>query len=171
MWQALFKVSDRAQNRWSQSTQSVFWSEHITPCKKMGCSPYFVLTGTHPLLPCYVVEANYLLSLPESLISTTDLVARRAIALQKCQEDLKDLKLWVHQACNKAVIKFEHDHSHKIHDFDFKQGNLILIHNTTIKKALNHRMRSHYFRSMIICYVWTVRKCTIAYHKGLLYDL
>ena len=88
----------------------------------MGCSPYFTLTGTHPLFPFDVMEANYLLPPPESLMSTTDLVAHRAIALQKCQKDLKDLKLRVHQARNKAAIKFERDHSHKIHDFDFKQG-------------------------------------------------
>ena len=29
--QALFKASDGAQNRWSQSAQSVFWSEHVIP--------------------------------------------------------------------------------------------------------------------------------------------
>ena len=148
--QALFKASDRAQNRWSQSAQSVFWSERVTPRKRMGCSPYFALTGTHPLLPFDVVEANYLLPPPESLMSTTDLVARRAIALQKRQEDLKDLKLRVHQARNKAAIKFERDHSHKIRDFDFKQGDLVLIRNTAIEKALNRKMRPRYFGPVVI---------------------
>ena len=54
----------------------------------MGCSPYFAVTGTHPLFPFDIVEANYLLPSPESLLSTTNLVVCHAVALQKRQEDL-----------------------------------------------------------------------------------
>jgi len=70
--QALFKASDGEEHKWSQVTQSVFWSERMTPCKHMGCSPYFAITGTHPLLPFDIIEANYLLPPPDSLISTTE---------------------------------------------------------------------------------------------------
>ena len=83
MRQALFKASDGAEGKWSQATYSVFWSERITPRKRMGCFPYFTVTGTHPLIPLDVVEANYLLPPPDSLLSSTDLIARHAIALQK----------------------------------------------------------------------------------------
>ena len=61
----------------------VFWSEHITAWKQMGYLPYFAVTGTHPLLPFDIVEANYLLPPPDSLLSTTDLIVCQAIALQK----------------------------------------------------------------------------------------
>ena len=81
--QALFKASNESESKWSQAAQSVFWSEHITPRRHMGCSPYFAVTGTHPLLPFDIIEANYLLPPPEFLLSTTDLVACRAVALQK----------------------------------------------------------------------------------------
>ena len=105
--QALFKVSNGSKSKWSQAVQSVFWSERITPRRHMGCSLYFAVTGTHPLLPFDIVEANYLLPLPESLLSTTDLVARHAVALQKRQEDLARLWDWVHKMCNRAALRFE----------------------------------------------------------------
>ena len=54
----------------------------------MGYSPYFAVTGTHPLLPFDIIEANYLAPPPDSILSTTNLIARCAIALQKRQEDL-----------------------------------------------------------------------------------
>ncbi|KNZ81897.1 hypothetical protein J132_10176, partial [Termitomyces sp. J132] len=63
------------QSRWSTATYSVFWSERITVCKRMGCSPYFATTGTHPLLPADIVEATYLQPLLNLLLSTTDLIA------------------------------------------------------------------------------------------------
>ena len=54
----------------------------------MKCSPYFAVTKTHPLLPIDIVEANYLLPPPESLIFMTELIVRQAVALQKRQDYL-----------------------------------------------------------------------------------
>ena len=63
--------------------------------------------GTHPLLPFDIVEVNYLLPPPESLLSTTDLVVRHAVVLQKRQEDLARLRDWVHKTRNWAALRFE----------------------------------------------------------------
>ena len=116
----------------------------------MGCSPYFAIMGTHPLLLFDIVEANYLLPLPDSLLSTTDLMVRRAIALQKRQENLLQLKDRIHSAQNRAALCFEQDHTHTIHDFNFKPGALVLVWNTAIEKALNWKMRPRYFGLMVV---------------------
>jgi len=79
--QALFKASDGIESKWSQVAHSVFWSEHVTSRKRMGCLPYFAVTGTHPLLLFDIVEANYLAPPPHSLLTTTDLIMTRAITL------------------------------------------------------------------------------------------
>ena len=42
---------------------------------------------------------------------------------------------------NRAALRFERHHSHMIWDFDFKAGDLVLIRNTAIEKALNQKMR------------------------------
>ncbi len=81
VWQALFKVSDGVEGKWAQVTYLVFWLERITSQKCMGCSPYFAVTGTHPLIPLDVIEANYLLPPPDSLLLTTNLIACHVIAL------------------------------------------------------------------------------------------
>ena len=86
--QVLFKVANSEQSCWSQVTYSVFWSEHITPRKHMGCLPFFTAMGTHPLLPFDIIKANYLLPPLDSILSTTNLVAQRAIALQKHQSNM-----------------------------------------------------------------------------------
>ena len=103
----------------------------------MGCAPYYAITGMHPLLLFDIVEANYLLPPPDSLLSTGDLIVWQAIALQKQQADLKNLKGKVYQAQNKAAIQFKREHSQTIHDFDFKTGDLVLVQNIVIEKALN----------------------------------
>ena len=39
---------DGVQSQWLKSTFLIFWADHVTICQRMGCSPYFAVTGTHP---------------------------------------------------------------------------------------------------------------------------
>ena len=116
----------------------------------MGCAPYYAVTGTHPLLPFDIIEANYLLPPPDSLLASIDLIARRAVALQKRAEDLDQLRARVHQERNRAAAHFERDHAANIKNYDFKPGNLVLVRNTAIEKALNRKMRPRYTGPLVV---------------------
>src|SRR6266404_5826487 len=116
----------------------------------MGCAPYYAVTGTHPLIPHNIVKANYLQPPPSSLLATTDLIVRRAVALQKRSEDLERLQDRIHQARNKAALHFEQEHSASIRDFNFQRGALVLVRNTAIEKALNRKMRPRYTGPMVV---------------------
>lgn len=148
--QALFKSCNGDQSKWSSSAYSVFWAERVTIRRRMGCSPYFATTGTHPLLPFDIAEANYLLPPPESNLSTTDLIVRRAIALQKRRPQLARLRDMVYDARRKAAFIFEKEHAHTIRNYDFQLGDLVLIRNTAIEKALNRKMRARYLGPCIV---------------------
>jgi hypothetical protein len=116
----------------------------------MGCSPYFAITGAQPVIPLDIIEATYLQPPPNSILSTTNLIARRAIALQKHSDDLSKLYSKVYDARRKAAICFEKTHTRTIHDFNFKRGDLVLIRNTAIEKALNRKMRPRYLGPLIV---------------------
>lgn len=148
--QALFKACDGDQSKWSSVAYLVFWAERVTVRRRMGCSPYFATTGTQPLLPFDISEADYLLPPPESPLTMTELISRRAIALQKRREHLAELHNKVHSARLKAAQQFEKDHSHMIKDYNFKTGDLVLIRNTAIEKALNRKMRARYLGPLIV---------------------
>jgi hypothetical protein len=148
--QAIYKGCDGDESKWFSSAYSVFWAERVTVRRRMGCSPYFATTGTHPLLPFDIAEANYLLPPPDSVLSTTDLIARRALALQKRRSQLAQLHDKVHSARLEAARRFEKEHSASIKDYDFKMGDLVLIRNTAIEKALNRKMRARYLGPLIV---------------------
>ena len=124
--------------------------EGVTIHRRLGCSPYFAITGAHPLLPFDIAEANYLLPSPDLTLSSTDLIARRAMALQKRQSNLTQLHDKVHSARLTAARRFEKEHSASIKDFNFKLGDLVLICNTAIEKALNQKMCARYLGPLII---------------------
>jgi hypothetical protein len=49
-----------------------------------------------------------------------------------------------------AAIRFEREHAATIRDFDFQRGDLVLIRNTAIEKALNRKMRSRYLGPLVV---------------------
>lgn len=127
--QSLYKAVDGDQSKWHS---------------------YFAATGTHPLLPLDIAEATYLLPAPDSPLSTTDLIARRAVALQKRRDQLSLLHSNVFEARIRAAIRFEREHAATIRDFDFQRGDLVLMRNTAIEKSLNRKMRARYLGPLIV---------------------
>src|SRR6267154_1282398 len=116
----------------------------------MGCSPYFAVTGTHPILPLDIAEATYLVPPPDSPLSTTDLIAACAITLQKRKSHLSTLRSKVMAAQIRAAVRFEREHSATIRDFDFQLGDLVLVRNTAIEKSLNRKMRARYLGPLVV---------------------
>jgi hypothetical protein len=91
MRQALVKACEGDIGKWNRGTYSVFWAERMMTRKRIGCLPFYAVMGTMPLIPLDIVEATYLQPPPESTLTTTELIARRAITLQKRPADLEEL--------------------------------------------------------------------------------
>jgi hypothetical protein len=87
---------------------------------------------------------------PDTVLSSTDLISRCAIALQKRRNQLAQLHDKVHSARLAAAKRFEKEHSATIQNYDFKLGDLVLIRNTAIEKALNRKMRARYLGPLIV---------------------
>jgi len=148
--QALYKSVDGVQSQWSKGAYSIFWADRVTIRRRMGCSPYFAVTGTHPILPLDIAEATYLLPPPSTPLSTTELIVTRAIALQKRRAHLSTLHSKVMAARVQAAVRFERTHSATIRDFNFQRGDLVLVRNTAIEKALNRKMRPRYTGPVVV---------------------
>jgi hypothetical protein len=116
----------------------------------MGCSPYFTITGAHPILPFDIAEATYLQPPPTSVMSTTKLISHCAIALQKRSADINNLYSKVYQARLKAARRFEQDHLRTLKDFNFQCSSLVLMCDTQIEKSLNKKIHARYIGPLIV---------------------
>ena len=56
----------------------------------------------------------------------------------------------VYQARISTAIRFKKKHWHTIHNYDFQLGDLVLIRNTAIKKALNCKIQPQYLGPLIV---------------------
>src|SRR5215510_15877169 len=116
----------------------------------MGCSPYFAVTGVHPLLPLEFFEATYILPPPDLVLSTEDLITQCAITLQKHSEDLMHIYSNIYKACHKAAVRFEKEHKAMIKNYNFKCSDLVLLCNSQIEMVLNTKMQLHYTGPLIV---------------------
>jgi len=148
--QSLLKATEGEETKWAAALHSVFWAERITVKRRLGVSPYFAITGTHPILPLDIIEATYLSPPPESILTSTDLIARRAIELQKRREQVQRLHEKVYVTRVKAARRFEQENKATIKDFNFKRGDLVLMRNTAIEKSLDRKMHARYLGPLVV---------------------
>ena len=49
-----------------------------------------------------------------------------------------------------AAVRFKREHSATVRDFNFGRGDLVLVCNTAIEKALNRKMRARYLGPLVV---------------------
>ena len=83
------------------------WADRITVRKRLGCSPYFALTGTHPVLPFDIMQATWLMQIPRHILSTTELIGLRARALALHTDRVKDIMETINEKKRKERKKIK----------------------------------------------------------------
>ncbi len=93
----------------------------------MGCSPFFAVTGTHPVLPLDIVEATWLVKYPGHMLTTEEVIGYRARALAKHLSDVAQLRSKLHEIKVRETLKYAHMHAATIKQLNFKPGSLVLV--------------------------------------------
>ncbi|KAF9536030.1 hypothetical protein CPC08DRAFT_593898, partial [Agrocybe pediades] len=77
--QMLYKMLGAANvSKWFWFLTYVLWADRVTVRKRMGCSPFFMVTGAEPTLPLDLKEATWLVKVPDRILTDEELLALRA---------------------------------------------------------------------------------------------
>jgi len=149
--QMLYKATGAANvNKWYWFLNSVLWADRISIRRRTGYSPYYMVTGAHPILPLDVKEATWLVKPPDRVISETELIGLRARALTKHKIHVEQMRKRIDEAKLKRLKIYERDFRAVIKDFKFEPGDLVLVRNTAIEKSLDKKMKPRYTGPMIV---------------------
>jgi hypothetical protein len=151
--QSLFEAAGGDNKKWYYFFHHVMWANCITVRKGTGYSPYFMITGAHPTLPLDIIEATWLVNLPDRTFSTSEIIGYHAQALAKYVQHVGDMQAQVDLRKQKRLLKYNKEHATTIKDYNFKPGSLVLIRNTEIGKSLNKKMKAQYLDPMIVLHV------------------
>lgn len=146
----LYKATEGQTSKWFEFFHHVLWADRISVRKGFGCSPYFMVTGAHPILPLDIQEATWLVQLPDRVLTTEELIGYRARALAKHKIHVDEMRERVSKTKRDRLKKFEEQNSAKIRDYHFKPGDLVLVRNTAVESSLDKKMKPRYLGPMII---------------------
>ena len=116
----------------------------------MGCSPYFAVTGSHPILPFDLAEANCLAPPTDFPISTADLIWQRAEALQNRYQAVQELREGKYAERIANALEFEKKFDHRIKDYHFEAGSVVLMRDSAIAKSLNSKAAPRYKGPLVV---------------------
>ena len=149
--QMLYKATGAANTKkWYWFLQSVLWADRTSIRKRTGYSPYYLVTGLHPILPLDAAEATWLTRPPETVMTFEEMIGSRARALAKHRIHLIKMRARIDQEKLKRLKQYEKDFKAVIKDYCFKPGDLVLVRNTAIESSLDKKMKPRYNGPMIV---------------------
>jgi hypothetical protein len=148
--ESIMKAAEGDESKWPDVAPAVFWAERVTIQKSTGYSPYYLAHGVEPLLPFDLAEATYLAPDINGPMTTEDLVALRAKMLLKRPQDLQRVREKVLKARWESVKQLEKDLGHRIKEFNFHPGQLVLVRNSRFDKGLTNKTKPRFLRPMVV---------------------
>lgn len=149
--QMLYKATGAKNiNKWYWFLQSVLWADRISIRKRIGYSPYFMVTGLHPILPLDAAEATWLARAPERVMTNEEMIGSKARALAKHRVHVRQMRTRIDQEKKKRLEQYEKDFKAVIKDYRFEPGDLVLVRNTAIESSLDKKMKPRYNGPMIV---------------------
>ena len=148
--QMLYKATGGNPSKWYWFFHHVMWADRVSIRKGFGCSPFFMVTGAHPILPLDIQEATWLVEIPGHKLSTAELIGYRAKALAKHRQHVIEMRDRIDQGKREWLIRYEKSHKATIKDLDFKPGDLVLVRNTEIESSLDRKMKARYNGPMVV---------------------
>jgi len=149
--QMLYKATGPGNTKqWYWFLHAVLWADRVSVRKRLGCSPYFMLTGAHPILPLDAKEATWLVDPPIGVMSEEEMIGMRARALAKHRIHVEEMRSRIDQDKLKRLQTYEKDFEAVIKDYKFQPGDLVLMRNTAIEKSLDKKMKARYNGPMIV---------------------
>ena len=144
--EALVKMSGGNISKWPSLLRAALHADRITIRRATGFSPYYLLHGVHPLLPCDLAEATFMVPrLKESMTDTGLLIARiRQIA--KMPEDLARARETLAKSRFASKKAFEAKFGRRITRTSYKPGDLVLVRNVANEKtvSINKKIDNRY---------------------------
>jgi len=126
----------RAKN-WHEQVPLAMFADRVTVSSVTGYSPYFLLHGTHPLLPLDLFEATFLVEGFRTGMTTADLLALRIRQLHRHDSDLEQAARLLKRMRLQSKEQFSRRFAKRLQMDEYPKGSLVLVRNTRLEVSLN----------------------------------
>jgi hypothetical protein len=150
MREALVKSCEGKIDEWPQKLHHVLFADRITTSSVTGYSPYYLLHGTHPLLPFDITEATFMIEEYRAGLTTAELLALRVRQLSKKPQDLRRAAKMLKKHRFASKEQFEKKFAKLLTREDYEPGELVLIRNSVVESHLDRKAYARYLGPFIV---------------------
>jgi transposase InsO family protein len=142
--EALVKACKGRIQDWPLKLRAVLFADNITVRRSTGYSAYYLLYGVEPVLPFDLTESTFLVEGFKRNLPTSELLALRALQLERREKDLDKAAETLKKARLQSKERFEKRFETRLVTGSYSPGELVLIRNSTIEKELNRKTKPRY---------------------------
>ena len=136
--------SVKYRKEWPTKVHLAAFADRVTVSRATGYSPYYLLHGTHPILPMDLADATFLVDSFLTGISSTELLVLRMKQLERREEDIEAAAKALRKARFKSKEEYEWKYRRRMRREHFKPGDLVLLRNTGEEMKMNRKTKPRY---------------------------
>lgn len=135
--EAIVKMCQGRIKEWPNMLSAAVYADRITTRRATGYSPFYLLHGTHPLLPCDLAEATFMVKDFVPGMSKVDLLASRIRQLIKLPEDVARAASILKKSRFRSKEGFEKKFERRMVQSEYQPGSLVLLRNNSVEDSVS----------------------------------
>ena len=141
--EALVKLSKDDISQWPLMVQAACFTDRITIRRATGFSPFYLLHGVHPFLPCDLTDATFMVTNFRPNMTDTELIAARTRQLLRLPRDIEKARQTLHQSRMRSKTAFETKYARRLQRESHQPGSLVLLRNVPIENTMSIRRKTN----------------------------
>ena len=144
--EALMRICRGDPSLWPRYLQAAIFADRITTRRVTSFSPFFLLHGTHPLLPCDLADATFLAPDLRSGMTDEELLIARIRQLAKMPQDLLRARRILAKSRFQSKEAYEKKFAKRLVKESYRPGDLVLIRDVAPEKgvSLDRKVQNRY---------------------------
>lgn len=133
----LVKMCQGNIGQWPSLLPAALYADRITTRRATGFSPFYLLHGTHPLLPCDLAEATFMVTDFKPGMSDIELLAARTRQLLKLPGDVQRAASILKKSRFQSKEAFERKFGRRMIEKEFLPGEPVLLRNNQLEDTVS----------------------------------
>jgi transposase InsO family protein len=134
--EALVKLCKDDLSQWPLMVSAACYADRITVRRATGFSPFYLLHGVHPFMPCDLADATFMVTEFKPGMTDEELIAARTRQLLHMPQDVEKARRILKKSRFQSKEAYEAKFGKRIQK-EYEPGALVLIRNNPIENSVS----------------------------------
>ena len=134
--EALVKLCKDNISDWPLMVPAACYADRITVRRATGFSPFYLLHGVHPFLPCDLADATFMVTDFKPGMTDEEHLAARIRQILKMPQDVERAKKILHRCRIRSKAAFETKYARRLQADSYEPGTLVLLRNNPVENTM-----------------------------------